>query len=169
MKVKALKSIFVQRLRAVVAPGDEFDTSDSHGKELIAKGMAEFVADSDVKEEQKLSDYELELINEHTEELQEQVSIKSGEIITLTNSIAEKETEITELTASITEKDEKITELDADKTAKDTEIKDLKADVELKETEITELTAKIAELQAAKESTGEKVDDKKSTDKGKKA
>lgn len=169
MKVKALKSIFVQRLRAVVAPGDEFDTSDSHGKELIAKGMAEFVADSDVKEEQKLSDYESGLIDEHTEELQEQVSIKSGEIITLTNSITEKEAEITELTAKVTEKDQRIAALETEGVAKDSEITDLKADINSKETEITELTVKISELQAAKESSSEKSDDKKSTDKGKKA
>lgn len=151
MKVKALKHFHVQSLRGVVTPGTEFDTSDSHGKELIAKGLAEFVAESTVVESPDLTDYEQKLVNKHTEDLQEQVSIKSGEIIALTNDIESKAAEIATLNASTTEKDEKISELEAD--------------IESKTAEIVSLTAKIEEIQ--KENSA--VEDKKTADKGKKA
>lgn len=45
MKVKALKSFYVQRLKSVVTAGQEFETSKSHGDELITMGMAVFVDD----------------------------------------------------------------------------------------------------------------------------
>lgn len=129
MKVKALKSFYVQRLKSVVTVGQEFETNKSHGDELIAKGMAVFVAESEVNEEANLSDYEQSLIEKHTQELQEELSIKLGEVVTLTNSITEKDAQITILTtentdlasqvsaleAQVLEKDELITELQAQK------------------------------------------------------
>ena len=101
MKVKALKSFYVQRLKSVVTVGQEFETNKSHGDELVAKGMAVFIADSEVNEETNLSDYEQELIEKHTQELQDQIAIKSGEVITLTNDLAERDVKITALEAEI--------------------------------------------------------------------
>lgn len=101
MKVKALKSFYVQRLKSVVTVGQEFETNKSHGDELIAKGMAVFVAESEVNEEANLSDYEQALIEKHTQELQDQIAIKSGEVITLTNDLAERDVKITALEAEI--------------------------------------------------------------------
>lgn len=101
MKVKALKSFYVQRLKSVVIVGQEFETNKSHGDELIAKGMAVFVADSEVNEETNLSDYEQALIEKHTQELQDQIAIKSGEVITLTNDLTERDAKITALEAEI--------------------------------------------------------------------
>ena len=101
MKVKALKSFYVQRLKSVVTVGQEFETNKSHGDELVAKGMAVFIADSEVNEETNLSDYEQELIEKHTQELQDQIAIKSGEVITLTNDLTERDAKITALEAEI--------------------------------------------------------------------
>lgn len=101
MKVKALKSFYVQRLKSVVIVGQEFETNKSHGDELVAKGMAVFIADSEVNEETNLSDYEQALIEKHTQELQDQIAIKSGEVITLTNDLAERDVKITALEAEI--------------------------------------------------------------------
>lgn len=101
MKVKALKSFYVQRLKSVVTVGQEFETNKSHGDELIAKGMAVFIADSEVNDEANLSDYEQALIEKHTQELQDQIAIKSGEVITLTNDLAERDVKITALEAEI--------------------------------------------------------------------
>lgn len=101
MKVKALKSFYVQRLKSVVTAGQEFETSKSHGDELITMGMAVFVAESEVNEEANLSDYEQALIEKHTQELQEQIAIKSGEVITLTNDLTERDAKITALEAEI--------------------------------------------------------------------
>lgn len=101
MKVKALKSFYVQRLKSVVTVGQEFETNKSHGDELVAKGMAVFIADSEVNEETNLSDYEQALIEKHTQELQDQIAIKSGEVITLTNDLTERDAKITALEAEI--------------------------------------------------------------------
>lgn len=101
MKVKALKSFYVQRLKSVVTVGQEFETNKSHGDELVAKGMAVFIADSEVNEEANLSDYEQALIDKHTQELQDQIAIKSGEVITLTNDLAGRDVKITALEAEI--------------------------------------------------------------------
>lgn len=135
MKVKALKSFYVQRLKLVVTVGQEFETNKSHGDELIAKGMAVFVADSDVSGEIRLSDHEQELIEKHTQELQEEVSIKLGEVVTLTNSITEKDAQITILT---------------------TENTDLASQVSALETQVLEKDELITELQAQKDKPAEK-------------
>lgn len=130
MKLKALKIIYITHLKRTVFEGEEFETSKSHGDELVAKGMAEFVAESDFEENVGLSDYEQELIDKHTKELQESVEAKDDEITQLNTSITEKDAEIEKLKADISAKDEEILKLvesaEATKVEKSEEVTDEK-------------------------------------------
>lgn len=99
MKLKALNTFYVQNEKRVVSVGDEFETTTSHGNDLIKNGMAEFIAES-------------ELDNSQESNGEGAVELKS-KIADLEGVITEKDQKISRLESSAVEKDQKIADLEA--------------------------------------------------------
>ena len=98
MKLKALNTFYVQHEKRVVSVGDEFETTTSHGNDLIKNGMAEFIAES-------------ELDNSPESNGEDAVELKS-KITGLEGVITEKDQVISRLESSAVEKDQKIADLE---------------------------------------------------------
>lgn len=98
MKLKALNTFHVQHENRVVSVGDEFETTTSHGNDLIKNGMAEFIAES-------------ELDNSPESNGEDAVELKS-KITGLEGVITEKDQVISRLESSAVEKDQKIADLE---------------------------------------------------------
>ncbi|MGL4675218.1 MAG: hypothetical protein ACRCXK_10190 [Wohlfahrtiimonas sp.] len=98
MKLKALNTFYVQNEKRVVSVGDEFETTTSHGNDLIKNGMAEFIAESELDNSPESND-------------EDAVELKS-KITGLEGVITEKDQVISRLESSAVKKDQKIADLE---------------------------------------------------------
>ena len=131
MKLKALNTFYVQNEKRVVSVGDEFETTASHGNDLIKNGMAEFIAESEL-------DNSSESNGEDTAELKSKIADLEG-------VIAEKDQVIAGLDSSVIEKDAKIADLEAgmaeSNSEKDQKIADLEAQLSSSNEQLAALTS----------------------------
>ena len=126
MKLKALNTFYVQHEKRVVSVGDEFETTTSHGNDLIKNGMAEFIAES-------------ELDNSPESNGEDAVELKS-KITGLEGVITEKDQVISRLESSAVEKDQVISRLESSAVEKDQKIADLETQLSAANEQLTALT-----------------------------